>query len=121
MQARSDAVDDPFGQVAEAEKAIIAGNLEAAGLMMYQAVERAMVGVAKVRNAPHEDYDDLLHLAGQLDEEQGTPHLYTVPLMAARAMYDNTKLEFMDIEETLMSPDNARELISGLREFYEAA
>ena len=121
MQIRNDAADYLFLQVDEAEKAIGAGNLEEAGLMMYRAVETAMIGLAKVRDLPHEEYDDLLRLAGQLDEEQGTPYSHTVPLLAARAMYDNAQLHFLDVEETLMSPDNARQFILALREFYAAA
>ena len=121
MQTRNDKADCLFRQVDAAEKAIGAGRLEEAGLMMYQAVETAMIGLAKVRNLPHEEYDDLLVLAGQLDEERGTPHSHTVPLLAARAMYDNAQLHFLDIEETLMSPDNARKFILALQEFYAAA
>lgn len=68
MQIGNDAADYLFLQVDEAEKAIDSGNLEEAGLMMYRAVETAMIGLAKVRNLPHEEYDDLLRLAGQLDE-----------------------------------------------------
>ena len=36
-------------------------------------------------------------------------------------MYDNAMMEFLDIEETLMPPDNARQFISALWEFYKAA
>ena len=111
----------PLRQVDQAEKAISAGNLEDAGLMMYSAIEMAMIGLAQVRNAPHEEYDDLLRLAGQLDEEQGSPHSHTVPFLAARAMYDNAQLHFLDIEETLMAPDNARAFIRALQEFHAAA
>ena len=89
--------------------------------MMYQAVETAMTGVAKVRDLPHEDYDDLLRLAGQLDKERGTPHSHTVPLLEARAMYDNALVQFLDVEETLMSPDSARKFIPALQEFHAAA
>ena len=121
MQTRNDAADDPFRQVDEAEEAIGAGKLEEAGLMMYQAVQTTMIGLARVRNAPYQDFDDLLRLAMELDEEQGAPSSHTVPLMAARAMYDNAKLQYLDIEETLMSPDNARRFIAGLYEFYMAA
>ena len=121
MQIGNDAADYLFLQVDEAEKAIGAGNLEEAGLMMYRAVETAMIGLAKIRNMPHEDYDDLLRLAGQLDEEHGTPHSHTVPLLAARAMYDNAQFNFLDVEETLMTPDNARQFILALQEFYAAA
>ena len=121
MQSGKDGADYLFRQVDEAEKAIGTGNLEEAGLMMYRAVENAMVGLAKVRNLPHEEYDDLLRLAGQLDEEHGTPHSHTVPLLAARAMYDNAQLHFLDMEETLMSPDNARQFILALQEFHAAA
>ena len=121
MQSRNDADDNPLRQVDEAEKAIDAGNLAEAGLLMYQAVKTAMVGLARVRKVPHEEYDDLLHLAEQLDREQGTPHYHTVPLLAARAMYDNAHLNFLDVEETLMPPDNARQFIMALQEFYAAA
>ena len=121
MQIRNDGADYLFLQVDEAEKAIGSGNLEEAGLIMYQAVEAAMIGLAKVRNLPHEEYDDLLRLAGQLDEERGTPHSHTVPLLAARAMFDNARLHFLDVEETLMSPHNARQFILALQEFYAAA
>ena len=89
--------------------------------MMYRAVETAMIGLAKVRNLPHEDYDDLLRLAGQLDEERGTPHSHTVPLLAARAMYDNAQFHLLYMEETFMTPDNARQFILALQEFYAAA
>ncbi len=121
MQTRNDAADCPLWQVDQAEKAIGAGNLEDAGLMMYNAIETAMIGLAQARKLPHADHDDLLRLAGQLDEERGTPHSYTVSLLAARAMYDNAQFHFLDVEETLMSPDNARQFILALREFYEAA
>ena len=36
-------------------------------------------------------------------------------------MYDNAQLHFLDVEETLMSPDNARQFILALQEFYAAA
>ena len=121
MQSGKAAADYLFRQVDEAEKAIGTGNLEEAGLMMYRAVETAMVRLAKVRNLPHKEYDDLLHLARQLEEERGTPHSHTVPLLAARAMYDNAQLHFLDVEETLMSPDNARQFILTLQDFYAAA
>ena len=39
MQTRNDAADYPLWQVDQAEKAIGAGNLEDAGLMMYNAIE----------------------------------------------------------------------------------
>ncbi len=121
MQTGNDKADCLFRQVDAAEKAIGAGKLEKAGLMMYQAVETAMIGSAKVRNLPHEEYDDLLRLAGQLDKERGTPHSHTVPLLAARAMYDNSHLHFLDVEKTLMSPDSARKFILALQEFHAAA
>ena len=54
MQTRNDAADYLSWQVDEAEKAIKAGNLEEAGLMMYQAVETAMIGLAPGQEpAPH--------------------------------------------------------------------
>ena len=84
MQIRNDAADYLFLQLDAAEKAIGAGNLEEAGLMMYRAIETAMIGLAKVRNLPHEEYDDLLRLAGQLDEERGTPHSHTVPFFGGK-------------------------------------
>ena len=121
MDKITETPDYPLWQVDQAEKAISAGNLADAGLMMYSAIEMAIIGLAQVRNVPHEDYDDLLRLAGQLDEEQGVPHSHTVPLLAARAMYDNAQLHFLDIEETLMTPDNARDFIRTLQEFYQAA
>ena len=121
MQTRNDAADYPLRQVDQAEKAIGAGNLEDAGLMMYNAIETVMIGLAQARKLPHADHDDLLRLAGQLDEERGTPHSHTVSLLAARAMYNNAQLHFLDVEETLMSPENARQFILSLREFYAAA
>ena len=121
MDKITETPDYPLWQVDQAEKAISAGNLADAGLMMYSAIEMAIIGLGQVRNVPHEDYDDLLRLAGQLDEEQGAPHSHTVPLLAARAMYDNAQLHFLDIEETLMTPDNARDFIRTLQEFYQAA
>ena len=39
--------------VDEAEKAIEAGNLEDAGVMMYNAIEMAMIQLAQGRNLPH--------------------------------------------------------------------
>jgi hypothetical protein len=121
MQARSDAADYLSWQVNEAEKAIGAGNLEEAGLMMYQAVKTAMIGLAQVRNLPHTDHDDLLRLARSLDEEHGTAGSHFVRFEAARAMHDNAQLHFLNVEETLMSPENAREFIRSLEEYRAAA
>ena len=52
-----------------------------------------------------------MRLAMALDEEHGTPCSHFVRFEAARAMYDNSQLHFLDVEETLMSPENAREMI----------
>ena len=121
MQTCNDAADYLPWQVDEAEKAIEAGNLEEAGLMMYQAVETAMIGLAQVRNLPHTDHDDLLRLARSLDEEHGTAGSHFVRFEAARAMHDNAQLHFLNVEETLMSPENAREFIRSLEEYRAAA
>ena len=88
---------------------------------MYQAVETAMIGLAQVRNLPHTDHDDLLRLARSLDEEHGTAGSHFVRFEAARAMHDNAQLHFLDVEETLMSPENAREFIRSLEEYRAAA
>ena len=121
MQTRNNAADYLSWQVDEAEKAIGAGNFEDAGLMMYQAIETAMIGLAQARDLPHDDHDDLLRLAMSLDEERGTPGSHFVRFEAARGMYDNSQLHFLDVEETLMSPDNAREFIRSLEEYRAAA
>ena len=113
--------NDPMWQVDQAEKAISAGNLEDASLMMYSAIEMAMTGLAQSRNLPHADHDDLLRLAITLDEEHGPEWSHFVRFEAARAMYDNFNLRFLDIEETLMSPENAREFVSCLQEYRAAA
>ena len=108
----------PLWQVDQAEKAISAGNIEDAGLMMYSAIETTMIGLAQRRNLPHEDHNDLLRLAMTLDEEHGPEWSHFVRFEAARAMYDNFHLRFLDIEETLMSPENARKFVSCLQEYY---
>ena len=82
--------------------------------MMYQAVETAMIGLAQVRNLSHTDHDDLLRLARSLDEEHGTAGSHFVRFESARAMHDNAQLHFLDVEETLMSPENARAFIRSL-------
>ena len=76
--------------------------------------------LAQGRNLPHADHDDLMRLAIALDEEQGTPGSHFVRFEAARAMYDNGQMNFLDLEETLMSPENARELIRCLSEYHTA-
>ena len=53
--------------------------------------------------------------------KQGTPHSHTVPLLAARAMYGNAHLNFLDVEETLMSPANARQFMMTLQDLHAAA
>ena len=113
--------NDPMWQVDQAEKAISAGNLENAGMMMYSAIKTTMIGLAQRRNLPHADHDDLLRLAITLDEEHGPAGSHFVRFEAARAMYDNFHLRFLDIEETLMSPENAREFVTCLQEYYAAA
>ena len=121
MQTRSDTDGYLAWKVDEAEKAISAGNLEDASLLMYQAIETAMVGLAQGRNLPHEGHNDLLSLAMALDEEHGTAGSHFVRFEAARAMYDNAQLHFLDVEDTLMSPENAREFIGILQEYRAAA
>ena len=111
----------PLWQVDQAEKAISAGNLEDAGLMMYSAIETSMIGLAQHRNLPHADHDDLVHLAMTLDKEHGPKGSHFVRFEAARAMYENARLRFLEPEEILMSPDNAREFISRLQEYCETA
>ena len=49
MQSQNNAADNPLRQVDEAEKAIEAGNFEEAGMMMYRAVETAMIGLARAQ------------------------------------------------------------------------
>ena len=120
MQTRHDSANYMARQVDEAEKAIEAGNLEEAGVMMYNAIEMAMIQLAHGRNLPHADQDDLMRLAMALDEEHGTPGSHFVRFEAARAMYDNGQMNFLDLEETLMSPGNARELIRCLSEYHAA-
>ena len=110
-----------MGEGQWAGKAISAGNLEDAGLMMYNAIESTMIRLAQARNLPHADHGDLLHLAIALDEECGLAGSHLVRFEAARAMYDNAELRYLDIEETLMAPDNAREFIRALEEFRAAA
>ena len=121
MQTRSDKAGYMAWQVDEAEKSITAGNIEAACLMMYNAIETAMIGLAQARDLPHANHGDLMRLAMTLDAEQGTPDSHFVCFEAARAMYDNTQLHFLDIEETLMSPENARKFIACLEEYRAAA
>ena len=79
--------------------------------MTYHATETAMIELAKARNLPHTGHDGLTHLTTALDEEHGTPCSHFARLEATRAMYDNAQLHFLDVEETLMSPENAREMI----------
>ena len=88
---------------------------------MYQAIKTAMIGLAKGRNLPHEHHNDLLMLAMALDKEHGTPRSHFVRFEAARAMSDNTQLHFLDVEDTLMFPENAREFIRILQEYRAAA
>ena len=89
--------------------------------MMCQAVETAMVGLAQVRNLPYAEHDDLLRLARSLDEEHGTAGSHFVRFEAARAMRDNAPAALPGREETLMSPENAREFIRSLEEYRAAA
>lgn len=110
----------PLQQVAEAERAIAAGNLEAASKMLYLAIEAAMVQLAKSKGLPHENHDDLFRLAMSLDDECGTGDSHWVQFEAARGMYDNARLHFLDLDETLMTPQRAKEFISGLSEFQAA-
>ena len=121
MDKMSETSNYPLWQVDQAEKAISAGNLEDAGLMMYSAIEATMIGLAQHRNLPHVDHDDLLRLAITLDEEHGTEGSHFVRFEAARAMYDNLHLRFLDVEETLMSPANARMFVACLQDYYAAA
>ena len=118
MQTRRDSANYMAWQVDKAVKAIEAGNLEEAGLMTYSAIETAMIGLAQARNLPHAD---LMHLAMALDKEHGTPGSHFVRFEAARAMYDNAQLRFLDLEETLKSPENARRFIASLEDFRAAA
>ena len=104
MDKMSETSNYPLWPVDQAEKAISAGNIEDAGLMMYSAIETTMIGLAQRRNLPHEDHDALLRLAIALDEEHGSEGSHFVRFEAARAMYDNFHMRFLDIEETLMSP-----------------
>ena len=121
MQTRSGSANYMARQVDEAEKAIVAGNLEGAGLMMYEAIESAMINLAQVRDLPHANHSDLISLAMSLDEECGTPGSHFVRFEAARAMYDNAQLHFLDTEETLMAPENARSFIACLEAYHAAA
>ena len=82
--------------------------------MMYSAIELAMISLAQRRNLPHADHDDLLRLAITLDDEHGPKWSHFVRFETASAMYDNFHLRFLDIEETLMSPENARDFVSFL-------
>ena len=121
MQAVSNKSGHLLRQVDEAEKAISAGNLEDASLLMYEAVKTAMVRLAKDRNLPHTDDDDLMRLAIDLDKEHGTNRSHFVRFEAARGMFDNSQLNFLDLEDTLMVPENAREFISRLEGYQIAA
>ena len=60
MDKMTETSNYPLWQVDQAEKAISAGNIEDAGLMMYSAIETTMIGLAQRRNLPHADHDDLL-------------------------------------------------------------
>ena len=111
----------PLQEIDEAEKAINAGNLEGGSVMLYQAIETAMVQLAKNRGLPHEDHDDLFRLAMSLDDEHGTTGSHWVRFEAARGMYDNARLHFLDLEETLMTPQRAREFIAALEGFHATA
>ncbi len=121
MDKMTERFNYPLWQVDQVEKAISTGDIEDAGLMIYSAIETTMIGLAQRRNLPHADHDDLLRLAMTLDEEHGSEGSHFVRFEAARAMYDNFHLRFLDIEETLMSPENAREFVSFLQEYYAAA
>ena len=114
MESLDGTSKSPLHQVEDAEISIDAGDLEEASLKLYQAIETAMVLLAKSRSLPHEDHHDLHHLAVRLDEEQGTPDVHFVRFEAARAMYENIQWRFLDLEETLMSPKDAREFIAML-------
>ena len=120
MNERFNMYSYPFQQVDEAEKAIVAGNLEAASKMLYLAIEAAMVQLAKSKGLPHKDHDDLFRLAMSLDAQSGTGDSHWLQFEAARGMYDNARLHFLDLDETLMAPQRAREFISGLAEFHTA-
>ena len=111
----------PLQKIDEAEKAINVGNLEDASVMLYQAIEAAMVQLAKSKGLPHADHDDLFRLARSLDDERGTNGSHWVRFEAARGMYDNARLHFLDLEETLMAPQRAREFVAALEEFHAAA
>ena len=108
-------------RVAEAEKAISDGDFERASLLMYEAIRAAMARLAKERNLPYNNDDDLLHLAKALDKEHGTNRSHFVRFEAARGMFDNSQLNFLGLEDTLMAPENAREFISRLGEYQIAA
>ena len=111
MQVRRESTNHMVRQVDQAEKATEAGNLQDDRLMVYHTIETAMIELAKARNLPHTGHASLTRLATALNEEHGTPGSHIARLEAARAMYDNAQLHFLDVEETLMSPENAREMI----------
>ena len=121
MNNNSNIPGHPLQKIDEAEKAISVGNLEDASVMLYQAIEAAMVQLAKSKGLPHEDHDDLFRLAMSLDDEQGTSGSHWVRFEAARGMYDNARLHFLGLEETLMAPQRAREFIAALEEFHAVA
>ena len=84
MEKITETSNYPMWQVEQSEKAISAGNLEDAGLMMYNAIEMAMIGLAQRRNLPRADHNDLLRLAITLDEEDGPEWSHFVRFEAAK-------------------------------------
>lgn len=74
-------------KVDEAEKAINDGTLERASVMLYQAIEAAMVRLAKNKGQPHEGHDDLFRLAMSLDDEHGTTGSHWVRFGAAEEFH----------------------------------
>lgn len=117
MEGPEDTAKSPLHQVEDAESSIYAGDLEKASLKLYQAIETAMIQLAKSRSLPHTDHHDLHQLAVRLDEEHGTPDAHFVRFEAARAMYENIQWRFLDLEETLMSTKDAREFIAMLEDY----
>ena len=119
MEGLESTAKSPLQQVEDAERAIGTGDLEEASLKLYRAIEAAMVQLAKSRSLPHEDHHDLHHLAVRLDEEQGTPAAHFVRFEAARAMYENIRWRFLDLEETLMPPQDARDFIAMIEGYWK--
>ena len=106
----------------QADRTIASGDHDQGSMLLWQATEIAMAGLAEHYGQPHRDEEDLIRFAKWLDRKhkRGAENWHLLGYFAAGAFRDNAQWHYEDWEEMRYSVLGVREFVKTLQSYREA-